>query len=112
MTAPGKQVIASLKHLLQHVQGKITVVLDNASIHKTKALSAFVAGEGRLSLEYLPPYSPELNPIELVWAYIKRYTLGNFCPASLPALKSRLVQGWARIRYIDLPNRLLYGSVA
>lgn len=48
------------------------VILDNASIHKTKALSAFVAGKVRLPLKDLPPYSPEPSPIELVWAYVKQ----------------------------------------
>lgn len=41
----GQQVISFLKHLLHHVQGKVTVILDHASIHKTKALRAFVLGE-------------------------------------------------------------------
>lgn len=108
----GQHVIAFFKHLLRHVPGKITVILDNARIHKTKALSAFVMEQERLSVEYLPPYSPELNPIELVWAYIKQHVLGNFCPSDLHTLKTRLTKGWARVRYIDLPNRLLYGSVA
>lgn len=108
----GQHVIAFFKHLLRHVPGKITVILDNARIHKTKTLSAFVMEQERLSVEYLPPYSPELNPIELVWAYIKQHVLSNFCPSDLPTLKTRLAKGWARIRYIGLPNRLLYGSAA
>lgn len=106
----GQQVISFLKHLLHHVKGKVTVILDNASIHKTKALSAFVLGEERLSLEYLPPYSPELNPIELVWAYVKQYVLANFCPPDVTALKSRLTFGWQHIRYIQLPYHLLFGD--
>ena len=106
----GTQVIAFLTHLLRHVKGKVTVLLDNASIHKTKALSAFVADETRLSVVYLPSYSPELNPIELVWAYVKQQMLANFCPRDLVALKSRLFQAWQRVRYVHLPTRLLYGS--
>nr|WP_202409232.1 IS630 family transposase [Deinococcus xianganensis] len=106
----GTHVIRFLTHLLRHVPGKITVILDNASIHKTKALSAFVANEARLSLKYLPPYSPEVNPIEMVWAYIKQHMLANFCPKDVLTLKSRLVQAWQRVRYIQLPIRLLYSS--
>ena len=98
----GNQVINFLTHLLRHVPGKVTVILDNASIHKTKALSAFVTGESRLSLIYLPPYSPELNPIELVWAYVKQHMLANFCPPNVLALKSRLIQAWQRVRYVRL----------
>lgn len=106
----GQQVISFLKQLLHHVQGKVTVILDNASIHKTKALSAFMLAEERLSLEYLPPYSPELNPIELVWAYVKQHLLANFCPTDLTALKSRLSFAWQHIRYIQLPYHLLFGD--
>ncbi|WP_291427169.1 IS630 family transposase, partial [Deinococcus sp.] len=67
--------IAFLSHLLRHIKGKVTVVVDNAKIHKAKAVSAFLAEHQRLSLTYLPAYSPELNPIELVWAYVKRHHL-------------------------------------
>lgn len=104
----GPQVIRFFQHLLTHVPGDLLVVLDNASIHKTKAVTAFVAGETRLSLSYLPPYAPELNPIELVWAYVKRNVLGNFCARTVKELKVRLRIGWQRIRYIQLPKQLLH----
>ncbi|WP_034377443.1 transposase, partial [Deinococcus radiodurans] len=61
----------------------------------------------RLSLVFLPPYAPELNPIELVWAYVKRNALGNFCARSIVELKGRLVSAWQRLRYIELPQRLI-----
>lgn len=103
----GPDVIRFLQHVLTHVPGEV-VVLDNAGIHKTKAVTAFVAGESRLSLQYLPPYAPELNPIELVWAYVKRNVLGNFCARTLKALQARLRVGWQRVRYVRLPARLLH----
>ena len=48
-------------HLLKHVVGEVVLVLDNAAIHRAKAVSAFVETQDRLSLVYLPPYSPQLN---------------------------------------------------
>ena len=105
----GAQVLAFVQHLLKHVAGPLTVVLDNARIHKTKALRAFVEGEKRLEIEYIPPYAPELNPIELVWAYVKHHVLANFCPATLTDLKGRLKYCWQRVRYLNLPNHLLNG---
>lgn len=105
----GPQVIAFVQHVLYHVPGQITLLFDNASIHKTKALSAFVAQEARLTIEYFPAYAPELNPIELIWAYVKQHLLGNFCPQNLIQLKARLTQAWQRLRYLQLPNRLLNG---
>lgn len=104
----GPDVIRFLQHVLTHVPGEIVVVLDNAGIHKSKAVTAFVAGEARLALQYLPPYAPEFNPIELVWAYVKRNVLGNFCARTLKELKARLQVGWQRVRYVRLPACLLH----
>ncbi len=102
-----KDVLEFLEHVLKHVAGEIVLVLDNAAIHRAKAVSAFVDAAERLSLVYLPPYSPELNPIEKVWAYVKRNVLGNFCARTTNELKARLRSGWQRIRYIGLPQRLM-----
>ena len=46
------------------------IVLDNARIHQGSTLQERVEAAG-CSLLYLPPYSPDLNPIELVWSWIK-----------------------------------------
>ena len=100
-------VLAFLDHLLKHVVGEVVVVLDNAAIHRAKAVSAFVETQERLSLVYLPPYAPELNPIEKGWAYVKRNVLGNFCARTTKELRARLRVGWQRIRYMNLPQRLI-----
>lgn len=47
-----------------------TLILDNASIHKGGHLKALVKAAGCQVL-YLPSYSPDFNPIELVWAFVK-----------------------------------------
>ena len=47
------------------------VILDNASFHKSQQTEALIAACGA-SLLFLPPYSPELNPIERDFANIKR----------------------------------------
>lgn len=62
----------------------------------TKAVQAFVATYGRLLLVYLPPNAPELNPIELVWAYVKQNGLGYSCARSLSILKEKIVVVAAR----------------
>ena len=53
---------------------KTTVcVLDNASIHTSKIFKAKIQEWEKLGLHllYLPPYSPELNPIEMLWRFMK-----------------------------------------
>lgn len=50
------------------------MVLDNGAFHKSKAL---VIPEN-IGLIFLPPYSPELNPAENIWAFFKRKYTNNF----------------------------------
>jgi transposase len=37
-------------------------------------------------IETLPAYAPELNPVEYLWAWLKRHALANFCPETLDEL--------------------------
>lgn len=48
------------------------VVLDNLSVHKDAASAAAITAAGA-TLHFLPPYSPDLNPIELAFAKLKAY---------------------------------------
>jgi transposase len=48
------------------------VVMDNLSSHKVKGVCELIHARGAGVL-YLPPYSPDLNPIEKAWAKIKQY---------------------------------------
>lgn len=86
-----EQVIAFLEHLLEHVQGQVVVILDRASIHRAKAVKAFLEKEPRLEVHHLPAYAPECNPIEWLWAHVKRQ-LANLCPFS-PAAQGGVALG-------------------
>jgi transposase len=48
------------------------VILDNLSAHKVTGIRELVEARGA-QLLYLPPYSPDLNPIELAWSKFKHY---------------------------------------
>lgn len=48
------------------------VVMDNLSAHKVKGIEALLQARGARSL-YLPPYSPDLNPIEQAWSKFKQF---------------------------------------
>ena len=55
------------------------MVLDNASYHKSKAVREYVESTGDdIELEFLPPYTPQLNQIENVWRDLKRRLAGRF----------------------------------
>lgn len=44
---------------------QIVIILDNASIHKSKKVKRFLKRHTNIHLLYLPTYSPEYNPVEL-----------------------------------------------
>ena len=52
------------------------VVLDNASIHHIERIQELIDATGAL-IRYLPPYSPDLNPIEEVFTHVKQFLKGN-----------------------------------
>ncbi len=56
-------------------------ILDNASYHKSAKIREFMQDYGNIIVEYLPPYSPELNPIESCWKITKANVTNNnyFC---------------------------------
>jgi transposase len=60
--------------LLQDLLPKLTegciIVMDNAAFHKSADIKQLIEQAGH-TLEYLPPYSPDLNPIEKKWAHAK-----------------------------------------
>lgn len=74
----GPQVIEFLKHLLRHIKGKLMIVWDGASIHRSALVRDYVANtEGRIVVERLPAYAPELNPVEYMWAHLKCHEIAN-----------------------------------
>jgi transposase len=63
---------------LAYPSGLIYVLVDNASIHTSKAVRQWLAAHERLQLIYLPSYAGhELNPIEKVWWYLKPKVAAN-----------------------------------
>lgn len=58
--------------LLPELSPGMTVILDNAAFHKSKATEQLIRSAG-CELLFLPPYSPDLNPIETTWANIKNF---------------------------------------
>ncbi|MDP3837635.1 MAG: transposase, partial [Methylococcales bacterium] len=56
--------------LLPVLPSNSVVVIDNAYFHKRQDIQEAITQAGHI-LEYLPPYSPDLNPIEKKWAQAK-----------------------------------------
>jgi transposase len=87
-----------LRRLLRHLRGPVIVVWDGGPMHKGDAIRAVQRDFPRLSLERLPPYTPELNPVEYLWNHLKYGVLSNFMPEDVLHLNGVLKQRLRRAR--------------
>src|SRR5271166_4895621 len=79
--------------------GKLLIVWDGLPGHRSRAVWQFVQQQrGRLWLEYLPGYAPELNPVEYLWSHWKQHELPNFCPTTFGQLSNSARQALRRMR--------------
>lgn len=79
-------VIHFFQALMRHISGPIIVISDRGNIHTAREVRAFIEKRGRISIEHLPAYAPDLNPVEGVWSNLKASKLANFCPLDAPEL--------------------------
>jgi len=93
------QIVQFLTHLLRHIPGLLTVVWDGLPSHRSRVVKEFVANtQGRLQLEFLPAYAPELNPVEYLWGHWKHHELPNFCPKTFSELSYQAVRTLKKMR--------------
>lgn len=103
-TQPGsytdRTLIAFLRDLRRHFRRQhVILIWDGLPAHKSRVMSAYVAGQRRwLTVERLPGYAPELNPVEPIWGNLKRTELANVCAPTIDALRAPLRRGCARVR--------------
>ena len=85
-------VIAVFDDMAEKVEQETWVILDNAPQHTSKAFKGKIKSweDKGLHLEYLPPYSPELNSIEILWRLIKYQWLGNGVFGTIKCLRNAL----------------------
>ena len=91
-------VVRFLRDLLRALVGKVVVVWDGGPNHKGPAMRAFLTRNKRLRLERLPPYAPQLNPVEAVWSWLKYGQLANFVPDDLAELDDKILDRLIRLR--------------
>jgi putative transposase len=76
-----------LRAVLAEVPGEVVVLWDGSSNHKGEPIRQLLRQEPRLSLVRLPPYCPEFNPVEYLWAWLKYGQVPNFAPGDALALE-------------------------
>src|SRR6202162_200978 len=83
--------IEFLRRLMIGSKNRIFIIVDRGPAHVAKKTKAFVASlGGRLRLFYLPPYSPDKNPDELVWKHLKADTVGRTSITSFDDFKDKV----------------------
>jgi transposase len=83
--------IEFIRRLLIGCENKIFLIVDRGPAHIAKKTKEFVASlEGRIRLFYLPPYSPDRNPDELVWKHLKADTVGRTSITSFDDFKDKV----------------------
>jgi transposase len=95
----GRVFIEFLGRLLRDCGGrKVHLIVDGHPVHRAKLVSAWVGRHAdRIELHFLPGYSPELNPVELLNHDVKANAAGRRRPRSAGELRNEL-QGYLRRR--------------
>ena len=98
--AVGKEErILFLTHLLRYIQTPLWVVWDRLPAHRSRLVSEYLDSlDGRIAIEYLQPYAPELNPVEYLRGHWKQHTLPNVCPKDLWQLSEGARRTLRRLR--------------
>ena len=84
--------IEFLKRLLVGATRKIFLIVDRGPAHRAKRTKGFVESlDGKLKLFFLPPYSPDRNPDELVWKHLKADTVGRMVVTDRADFKTKIL---------------------
>lgn len=96
----GAGIIEYLKSLLATTERKILLIWDNATWHKAQEVRDFLNTEAgkKLWVATTPPYAPEVNPDELVWANLKRVQIPNRVAKNVKELTTIVHQGMTVIQ--------------
>ena len=95
----GMHSIEFLIHLGRLAGDRLPVIWDGSPIHRRAEVAAFVAdARGKIHVEPLPAYAPDLNPVEWMWRHLKEVELGNVSCLDLHQLHQELHLALGRLR--------------
>ena len=91
--------IEFLKRLLVGATKPIFLIVDNGSAFRAKITKAFVKSlGGKLKLLFLPPYSPDCNPDELVWKHLKADTVGRMVTTDKADFRNKVTSSMRKLQ--------------
>ena len=79
-----EQRVEFLKALRAHLKQRLLIIWGGLKVHRSRLVREYLDSTGGdIQIAFLPPHSPDLNPVEFLWAWLKRHALANFCPDNL-----------------------------
>jgi transposase len=91
--------IEFLKRLIHNAENPIFLIVDGHPAHKAKMVTKYVESvKDRFRLFFLPPYSPELNPDELVWNNLKNQGVGRKVIETKAQMKRTVISHMRKIQ--------------
>ncbi|WP_455433129.1 IS630 family transposase [Streptomyces ossamyceticus] len=93
-----RDFIALIDGVHQLVKAPIVLVWDRLNTHVSRAMGELIAEREWLTVFLLPAYSPDLNPVEWVWAHVKR-SLANLAVVALDRLEALVRNRLKRLQY-------------
>lgn len=75
-----EQIIEFLAALKRQIRRPLLVIWDGIATHRSRKVRQWLdEQDGHIAVAQLPPYAPELNPVEAIWAYLKKQEIANLC---------------------------------
>ncbi|UUZ78325.1 IS630 family transposase [Polaromonas sp. P1(28)-13] len=82
-----EEIVEFLKALKAHLKQPLLVIWDGLKAHRSRLVREYLDSlAGYIQIAFLPPYAPDMNPVEYLWAWLKRHALANYCPNDLSEL--------------------------
>src|SRR5438477_7387129 len=99
-TYTDRRLITFLRSLKRHFRRqRVILIWDGLGAHQSHRMKTYIAQQRAwLTVERLPAYAPDLNPIEQVWGNVKTRELANVCAPDLATLRRPLYTGFGRVR--------------
>lgn len=89
-----------LRELKRHVRGrKVILMWDRLPAHRSAVAQDYIRRQRHwLTVEHLPAYAPELNPVEYFWAHVSGTDLANFAGENLEQVRKQVRRVGSRVR--------------
>jgi transposase len=83
-----KEIVKFLKALKAYLKQPLRVIWDGLKAHRSRLVRDYLdVLKGHIQIAFPPPYAPDLNPVEYLWAWLERHWLTNYCPNDLSELQ-------------------------